>query len=220
MAQVKLLDLWVSAPAMRVRIALAEKGIEYETQEEDLRNKSPLLLEMNPVHKKIPVLIHNGKPICESMIIVEYIDEVWSDKSPLLPSDAHERARARFWVDFIDKKIADPIRRLVWTSSSTENKEAAANDLIEFFKVMEAELGDKPYFEGESFGFVDVALVPFYSWFYTYETLGNFSIAKECPKLVAWGKKCLLTESVSKTLPDPYKVYEVVLEYRKKLGLE
>ncbi|CAK7327750.1 unnamed protein product [Dovyalis caffra] len=50
---------------------------------------------------------------------------------------AHERARARFWVDFIDKKlnhfvplIVDPIRRLVWTTSS-ENKEAAANDLIE-----------------------------------------------------------------------------------------
>ncbi|CAK7357419.1 unnamed protein product [Dovyalis caffra] len=219
MAQVKLLDLWASHPAMRVRIALAEKGIEYEAKEEDLRNKSPLLLEMNPVHKKIPVLIHNGKPICESMIIVEYIDEVWSDKSPLLPSDAHGRARARFWAEFIDKKVVDPARRLVWASSG-ENKEAAANDLIEFFKVMEAELGDKPYFQGESFGFVDVALVPFYSWFYTYETFGNFSTAKECPKLVAWGKKCLQKESVSKTLPDPYKVYEGVLEHRKTLGLE
>ncbi|CAK7357416.1 unnamed protein product [Dovyalis caffra] len=219
MAQVKLLDFWASVPAMRVRIALAEKGIEYETQEEDLRNKSPLLLEMNPVQKKIPVLIHNGKPICESMIIVEYIDEVWNDKSPLLPSDAHERARARFWVNFIDKKIADPMRRLVWTPRS-ENKEAAANDLVEIFKVMEAELGDKPYFDGDSFGFVDVALVPFYSCFYTYETFGNFIIARECPRLVAWVRKCLQKESVSKTLPDPYKVYEGLLEYRKKLGLE
>ncbi|CAK7327751.1 unnamed protein product, partial [Dovyalis caffra] len=53
--------------------------------------------------------------------------------------------------------IVDPIRRLVWTTSS-ENKEAAANDLIEYFKVMEPELGDKPYIEGETFGFVDVAL--------------------------------------------------------------
>ena len=81
-----LLDVWASMFAIRVRIALAEKGItNYESKEEDLfnHNKSPLLLEMNPVHKKIPVLIHNGKPICESLIIVEYIDEVWKGHSRL-----------------------------------------------------------------------------------------------------------------------------------------
>jgi hypothetical protein len=105
MAGIKLLDSWASPAAMKVRIALAEKGIEYESVEEDLPHKSPLLLEMNPVHKRIPVLIHNGKPICESMIIVEYIDEVWNDRSPLLPSDVQERTRARFWVHLIDKKV-------------------------------------------------------------------------------------------------------------------
>ena len=73
----KLLDFWPSMFGMRVRIALAEKGVAYEYVEEDLKNKSPLLLQMNPIHKKIPVLIHNGKPVCESSIIVEYIDEVW-----------------------------------------------------------------------------------------------------------------------------------------------
>lgn len=91
---------------MRVRLALAAKAIEYEGKEEDLlKGKSGLLLEMNPVHKKIPVLIHNGKPICESMIIVEYVDEVWNDKSPLLPSDPYQRAQAKLWAHFIDNKV-------------------------------------------------------------------------------------------------------------------
>jgi glutathione S-transferase len=67
--------------------------------------KSPLLLQMNPVHKKIPVLIHNGKPIAESLIAVQYIDEVWNDKSSLLPSDPYQRSQARFWADFADKKV-------------------------------------------------------------------------------------------------------------------
>ena len=103
--EIILLDFWPSMFGMRVRVALAEKGLKYEYRQEDLRNKSPLLLEMNPVHKKIPVLIHNGKPICESLIIVQYIDEVWKDKSPLLPSDPYQRAQARFWADYVDKKV-------------------------------------------------------------------------------------------------------------------
>ncbi|THG03789.1 hypothetical protein TEA_005375 [Camellia sinensis var. sinensis] len=102
--EVILLDFWVSPFALRVKIALAEKGVEYESREEDLSNKSPLLLKINPVHKQVPVLIHNGKPVCESLIIVQYIDEVWNHKSPLLPCDPHQRAQARFWADFVDKK--------------------------------------------------------------------------------------------------------------------
>lgn len=103
--EVVLLDFWPSPFGMRVRIALAEKGIDYEPREEDLSNKSPLLLKMNPVHKQIPVLIHKGRPVCESLIIVQYIDEVWSHKAPLLPSDPYHRAHARFWADYVDKKV-------------------------------------------------------------------------------------------------------------------
>lgn len=104
--EVILLDVLPSSFGMRVRIALAEKGIEYEYKEENLLEKSPLLLQMNPVHKMIPVLIHNGKPICESLIILQYIDEVWKDKPSLLPSDPYHQSQARFWADLVDKKVS------------------------------------------------------------------------------------------------------------------
>lgn len=102
---VVVLDLGLSPFGVRVRIALAEKGVEFDWREEDLRNKSDLLLKMNPVHKKIPVLIHKGKAVCESLNIIQYIDEVWNHKSRLLPDDPFERANARFWADYIDKKV-------------------------------------------------------------------------------------------------------------------
>ncbi|KAI3969600.1 hypothetical protein MKX01_020161 [Papaver californicum] len=149
--EVVLLDFWASPFGMRARIALAEKGIKYAYKEENLGDKSPLLLKMNPVHKKIPVLIHNGKPICESLIIVQYIDEVWHDKSPLLASDPYQRAQARFWADYVEKKIYECGRRLYMNKG--DDQEKAKVELIEWLKVLESELGDQPYFGGEKLGF-------------------------------------------------------------------
>ncbi|XP_022744119.1 probable glutathione S-transferase parA [Durio zibethinus] len=213
--EVVLLDLWASSFAMRVKIALAEKGIKYECKQEDLFNKSPLLLEMNPIHKKIPVLIHNGKPISDSLIIVQYIDQVWNHKSPLLPSDPYQRSQALFWGDYIDKKIYSIGRRIV---AGKEDQEEAKEELMQCLKTLEGELGDKLYFGGESIGYVDVALVPFTSWFYTYETCGNFSIEAGCPTLIAWARRCRENESVSKALPDPLKTYDYMMQLKKRLG--
>ncbi|XP_010537670.1 PREDICTED: glutathione S-transferase U19-like [Tarenaya hassleriana] len=216
--EVILLDFWPSMFGMRTRIALAEKGIKYEYREEDLRNKSQLLLQMNPVHRKIPVLIHNGKPVCESLIQVQYIDEVWSDKAPILPSDPYQRAQARFWADYVDKKMYDPARR-IWATKG-EEQEAAKKEFLEILKTLESELGEKPYFGGDEFGYVDISLIGFYTWFQAYEKFGNFSIEAGCPKLIGWAKRCLQRESVAKSLPEPEKVTGFVAELRKKFVAE
>lgn len=102
-----LIDILPSSFGMRLRIALALKGVEYGYKEENLlEEKSTLLLQMNPVHKMVPVWIHNGRPICESLVILQYIDEVWKHKPELLPEDPYRRSQALFWADFIDKKVS------------------------------------------------------------------------------------------------------------------
>ncbi|GFY90580.1 glutathione S-transferase TAU 25 [Actinidia rufa] len=214
--EVILLDFWPSPFGMRVRVALAEKGIEYEYKEENLSDKSPLLLKMNPVKKQIPVLIHNGKPVCESLIIVRYIDEVWKHKSPLLPSDAYQRAHAMFWADYVDKKVRYIALRDRYGYPVVKSMKQERMSSWGVFKLLEGELGDKTYFGDDTFGIVDVALIPFYSWFYMFEQCGNMSIEAECPKLVAWGKRCMEKESVSKSLPDQHKVYDLLMDLKKK----
>lgn len=107
-SDVKVLGSWPSPYSMRPRIALNIKSVDYEYIDEKLwEGKSELLLQSNPVHKKIPVLIHADKPICESLIIVQYIDETWSSSAPsILPSDPYERAVARFWAAYLDEKVS------------------------------------------------------------------------------------------------------------------
>ncbi|EXB56005.1 putative glutathione S-transferase parA [Morus notabilis] len=213
--KVVLLDFWPSLYGMRVRIALAEKGVQYEAKEENiLLEKSPQLLEMNPVHKKIPVLIHNGKPVCESLNIVRYIDEVWNHNSPLLPSDPYQKAQAMFWADYIDKKIFILVKQVL--KAKGEEQEATRKEFIECLKTVEGELGDKRYFGGERFGFIDLVLIPITTRFYSLEVCANLSIDSECPKLIGWAKRCIEKQSVAKSLPDPHKIYGYILLLKEK----
>ena len=106
---VRVLGGWASPFTNRVVVALKLKGVEHELLQETVGKKSELLLRSNPVHKKIPVLLHHGKPLAESLVIVEYIDEVWPASngaaSAILPRDPHGRAVERFWARYVDDKV-------------------------------------------------------------------------------------------------------------------
>lgn len=109
--------------------------------------------------------------------------------------------------------------RKIWATKG-EEQATAKKDFIESLKLLEGELGDKTYFGGENLGYVDVVLVPYYCWFYAYETCGNFSIEEECPKLIAWAKRCMQKDSVSNSLVDQEKVYGFVLHLKKVFKIE
>ncbi|RLN19258.1 putative glutathione S-transferase GSTU1 [Panicum miliaceum] len=217
----QLLDFWVSPFGQRCRIALSEKGLPYEYLEQDLGNKSELLLRSNPVHKKIPVLLHDGRPVCESLIIVQYIDEAFPGKDgkpALLPADPYARAQARFWADYVDKKLYDCGTRL-WKLKG-EAQQQARKEMLEILRTLDGALGDGKFFGGEAFGFADVAIAPFTAWFLTYERHGEFSVEEECPRLAAWAKRCGERESVAKNLTPPEKVYEFICGMKKRFGIE
>ncbi|XP_044985189.1 probable glutathione S-transferase GSTU1 [Hordeum vulgare subsp. vulgare] len=214
-----LLDFWVSPFGQRVRIALAEKGLPYEYVEEDLiAGKSDRLLRSNPVHKKIPVLLHDGRPVNESLIILNYLDDAFPDAPALLPSDPYARAQARFWADYVDKKVYDCGTRL-WKVKGEPQAQARA-EMLEILKTLDGALGDKPFFGGDKFGFVDAAFAPFTAWFHSYERYGEFSLAEVAPKIAAWAKRCGERESVAKSLYSPEKVYDFIGLLKKRYGIE
>ncbi|KAI5055870.1 hypothetical protein GOP47_0029391 [Adiantum capillus-veneris] len=203
--QVKVLNVWVSMFGMRVLIALKEKGVPYEYQEEDVLNqKSQLLLDSNPIYKKVPVLIHNGKPLCESLIIVQYIDDTWPGPHAcsLFSSDAYQRALARFWIDFIDKKIHDAGMRIVRTRNG-DAMEQAKTDLADHVTTLDAAYRDifkgAPYFGGEQVGVVDICLAPYLPWLAAFESVGSFELPK-CALLDTWSTAIVEYPSVKDAL--------------------
>lgn len=107
----------------------------------------------------------------------------------------------------------------IWKSKG-KVPETAKNEFIEILKQLEGALGEKDFFGGDSFGFVDVIAIPLTCWFYGVEKLGGFKVENECPKFSAWMNKYMQRDTVARILPDPEKVYEFVIMLRNKFGIE
>ncbi|XXG89165.1 hypothetical protein AAC387_Pa12g1236 [Persea americana] len=101
-----------------------------------------------------------------------------------------------------------------------QGRGSKGKEFIDYLKLLKGELGDKPFYGGKSLGYVDVVLIPFACLFYTYETDGNFSIENECAKLIAWVKRCMENESVTKVLLDTHRVCDFVGVLKKKYGVK
>ncbi|KAL6641354.1 hypothetical protein ACP70R_019535 [Stipagrostis hirtigluma subsp. patula] len=212
--ELKLLGMWASPFVLRVQLALSLKGLSYEYVEENLGNKSELLLKSNPVHNKVPVLIHNGKPVCESSIIVQYIDEAFAGVGPsLLPADPYERAVARFWAAYIDDKML-----AAWSQSSRgkteEEREEGKKQSVVAVENLEAAFKElskgKPFFGGDSVGYLDVMLGGLLGWALASEELYGvkpFDAAKT-PLLAAWVESFGALDAVRPVMPDVSRLVE------------
>ncbi|CAL4923925.1 unnamed protein product [Urochloa decumbens] len=213
----RLLGLHVSPFALRARMALAFKGVSYEYIEEDLFHKSELLLSSNPVHKKVPVLIHNGRPVCESLVIVQYVDELFAGPN-ILPADPYERAIARFWAAYIDDKLF-PAWVGVMRATTEEDRGEKLKETYAALQNLEKAFSEsgkgKAFFGGDSVGYLDLALGCFLPWFGALRMMFGVEVigAANTPLLAAWAERFGETTVAKEVLPEPGEA----VAYAKKL---
>ena len=110
----------------RVRIALAEKGIEYEPVAIDLSNRPPWLYEKNPVGR-VPVLEEDTFVLPESVVIMEYLEERYPEPA-LLPADPAARALERLRVAPLRRRARRRLLRLPPRGRECVARAAAAFD--------------------------------------------------------------------------------------------
>ncbi|XP_024045163.1 glutathione transferase GST 23 [Citrus clementina] len=199
--KVKLLGFWCSPFAFRVVWALKLKGVEFEYIEEDIFNKSTELLELNPVHKKVPVLVHDKRVIVESFVILEYIDETWP-QDPLLPQDPYEKAMARFWAKFGDEKLLESAYKAMW--SKGEEKQKAMKEAVESLEKIEEVLRGKNFMGGNSIGYLDLAIGWIGYWIPVWEEAGGsmrILDSQKFPAIAEWSTKFQKHPVIKENLP-------------------
>ncbi|KAL1569927.1 glutathione transferase [Salvia divinorum] len=225
---VELLGAWASPYSIRVQIALNLKSIPYEFTEEKFytSNKSARLLEANPIHKKIPVLIHDSKPISESLIILQYIDEKWSCNGPsILPSDPYDRAMARFWAAYVDDKWFPAFKELE-KASRDEDRGAIIERIHEGAMLLEETFVKcsklKAYFGGDSLGYIDLVLGSYLGFIELTESATGLKIFEEMrtPRLARWAQRLSLDDAAKDVLPDAQKLFEFYMMVRESQKLE
>ena len=125
----------------RARIALAEKGLGYETVEVDLDHRPAWMVELNPPGGRVPVIDEGGFVLPESVVIMEYLEERYPEPA-LLPADAADRASARLLIERFDR-FGDPYYDIYF------KRETGSVDRIESaLGALDAQLEQFPYLGG------------------------------------------------------------------------
>jgi glutathione S-transferase len=135
----------------RVRIVLAEKGVEHDVVEIDLADRPAWLYAKN-ASGRVPVLEEDDAPLPESVVIMEFLEERYPEPA-LLPADPAERALARLAIHRADE-LTTPYYAL------RRGEDGARERLDEQLGRLDAALGGRPWLAGSAYGLADAAYVP------------------------------------------------------------
>ena len=214
--ELKLLGSTNPSPFVtRVELALALRGLPYDLVAVALDRKTDLLLAATPVHAKVPVLIHRGRPVCESRVILEYIDDAFpfAPGGALLPADDPlARAAARFWAAHVDDEFVASWRPAYLGSTEGERAEGMAR-MAAAVGALEGALAaaeGKPFFGGDAPGLVDVTLGSVIPRTRANEALTGTRVldAARTPLLAAWAERFGELDAARKVLPAVGDVVE------------
>ncbi|HEY3800180.1 MAG TPA: glutathione S-transferase family protein [Caulobacteraceae bacterium] len=203
---INLYDHPLSPYAQKVRIALREKGVDFEyavATGVGAGGASGDFAAANP-RAEVPALVDGEVRIFDSTIILEYIEDRWPTPA-LLPATPAERARVRMIEEVMDthyEAINWGLGELNWFRRAEGElaetlKAAAARQTQGFLTWLEDQLGDRPWFNGETFGWGDLSVAP-----YVISSYGLGHKPGDSSRVAAWLAKVRARPSVEETVAE------------------
>jgi glutathione S-transferase len=162
--QLKLVSFDICPYVERSRIVLLEKRLPHEIEFIELANKPAWFLEVSPMGR-VPVLLVDGRPIFESMVINELLDEL-QPAPPLFPDAPIERAEARGWIVFANDVVMPAGGAAMLAIAGGARGDALEKPLGNLRGAL-AKLEEKlaqggPFFLRRAFSLVDATYAPFF----------------------------------------------------------
>lgn len=160
----------LSPYGQKVKIALLEKAVPFEAVMPGNIGSGATGAEFARVSPRgeVPALVDGDMAVFDSSIILQYIEERWPDP-PLLPPAVADRARVRMLEDAMDTHF----EAITWGLSEIRNfgraggalgqtlQARGAEQIAAWYRWLEAQLGERVWFNGEAFGWGDLCVVPF-----------------------------------------------------------
>lgn len=227
---------WFCPFVQRSWITLHEKRIPHQYYEINPYHKAPEFLALNP-RGLVPTLAvprgkagQDQKPLYESTVICEYLDEVYNDADKngpaLLPQDdAYERARCRIWIDHISSRIVPAFYRFMQHSEAKPySLGEARQELLHHIKTFVKEADPEgPFFLGKQFSMVDVMLAPWLCRLFLFDVYkGGLGLPEEgkggedeevWKRWRKWADATMQRESVLDTLSDKEQYVDAYRRY-------
>lgn len=207
----KLISFTLCPYVQRAMIVLNEKNIPFDIEYIDLSAPPAWFYDISPL-EKVPVLLVDGEPLFESMVICEYLDEI-TDGS-LYPDDAFKRATNRAWIEFGNDILSTTFE--FYTTEDEKRFKHLSNTLIDRFEVLEEEISNGTYFNGEDFSMVDAVYAPIFRYHNRIAQYKDYGFFDDAPKIKVWGDKLLERSSVIKSVPETYE--QDMTNYIKKIN--
>ncbi len=202
----KLISFELCPYVERSRIVLLEKDLPHEIEFIDLANKPAWFLSISPMGR-VPVLLVDGRPIFESSIINELLEELYPAR-PLFPSDPIARAEARGFIALANDVAMPAGFHALMAMAGGSSGDALAKPLAglrDALDTLEAILADRagPFFGGSAFSLVDVAFAPFLRRLRLTEGWGvpEAQMLSSFPAVSAWTEAVLAHPSVRAAEP-------------------
>lgn len=195
----KLVSHHLCPYVQRAAIVLHEKGLPFERVYVDLAQKPDWFKAISPLGK-VPLLQAGGEVLFESAVICEYLEDT---AGPALhPADPLQRAKHRAWMEF-GSAILNSIAGF-YNAPDERTLESKRADLQAKFELLEQQLGAGPYFAGERFSIVDAVFGPVFRYFDVFDTIADFKVLANTPKVQAWRNKLAERPSVHQAAPTDY----------------
>ncbi len=203
---ITLFDHPLSPYAQKVKISLVEKGLAYEAVLPGglgAGGAAGEFVEANP-RAEVPALVDGEVRIFDSTIILEYLDDAYPTP-PMRPASPADRARVRMLEEVMDthfEAINWGLSEIRWfrraEGAAAEALTAAARRQTDgFYAWLERQLGDREWFNGDTFGWGDLSVVP-----YLNGSVGHGHPPPAGSRLEAWLARANARPSVARCVAD------------------